>query len=71
MPSGNSEGLGLSDLLGLGAVAAVVLAVGIGAGWLVDSLAGTFPVFLFVGLAGGIVGACSYAIVEFRKFLKT
>ena len=66
-----SDGLGLSELLGLGAVAAAVLAVGLALGWLVDTVVGTFPIGLFVGLALGIVGACSYAVVEFRKFLKT
>lgn len=65
-----SEGLGFSELLGLGLGAAATLAVAMGLGWLVDSLAGTFPVFLFIGLALGVVGSVSYATVEFRKYLK-
>jgi hypothetical protein len=68
-PSKGSEGIGFSELLGLGFGAAVTIAVGIGLGWLVDSLVGTFPLFLFIGLALGVVGAVSFAVVEFRKFL--
>ncbi|MGN6609885.1 MAG: AtpZ/AtpI family protein [Jatrophihabitans sp.] len=64
-----SDGLGLTDLLGLGLGAAVTLAVGMGLGWLVDALLGTFPVFLFVGLGLGVVGAVAYATVQIRKYL--
>ena len=66
-----SEGLGFSELLGLGVAVAAALAAGTALGWLVDTLAGTFPLFVIVGLALGLVGACAYAIVEFKKFLKT
>jgi F0F1-type ATP synthase assembly protein I len=63
------EGLGLSDLLGLGAGIAAMLVAGMGLGWLVDTLADTHPIFVFVGLGLGIAGACAYTVVEFRKYL--
>jgi F0F1-type ATP synthase assembly protein I len=63
--------LGWSELLGMGAAIAAQLVVGLGLGWLVDSFADTTPIFLLVGLLLGIVGAVSYTVVEFRKYLKT
>lgn len=64
------EDLGWSALLGMGAATAVVLAAGVGLGWLVDSVASTSPIFLLVGVALGIVGACTYTITQFRRYLK-
>jgi F0F1-type ATP synthase assembly protein I len=63
--------LNWSALLGMGAVVAAQLVAGFLLGWLVDSLAGTTPVFILVGLLLGIIGAVSYTVVEFRKYLKT
>lgn len=54
----------------MGAVIATQLVAGLGLGWLVDSLAGTTPIFLLVGLLLGIAAAVSYTVVEFRKYLK-
>jgi F0F1-type ATP synthase assembly protein I len=65
------ESLGWSTLLGMGAVIAAQLVVGLGLGALVDSLANTTPVFLLVGLVLGIAGSISYTVVAFRKYLKT
>ena len=65
------EGVGLSDLLSLGVAIAAQLVVGLALGWLVDSLADTFPTFVFIGLGLGIVGACAYTVIEFRKYLST
>lgn len=65
------EGPGWSDLLGMGITCAGVLLAGIALGWLVDSLAATFPVFVFVGLVLGILGAATYFIVKFRSYLKS
>jgi F0F1-type ATP synthase assembly protein I len=62
---------GLSDLLGMGAAIGAQLAAGFLLGWLVDSLAGTTPIFMLVGLLLGIVGAVSYTVSQFRKYLKT
>jgi hypothetical protein len=66
-----TEGLSWSKLLGMGVVIAGQLAVGLGLGALVDSLADTAPVFLLVGLLLGIVGAVGYTCVLFRQYLKT
>jgi len=66
-----SEGVGFSELLSLGVGIAAQLAVGMALGWLVDSLADTFPLFALIGLGLGIVGACVYTITEFRKYLGT
>ena len=63
------ESPGWSTLLGMGAVIAAQLVAGLGLGWLVDSLANTKPIFLLIGLLLGIVGAISYTVVEFRKYL--
>jgi F0F1-type ATP synthase assembly protein I len=65
------DDLGWSTLLNMGAVVAVVIVLGLGAGWLVDSLTDTTPIFLFLGLALGIAGAGRYTYLEFRKYLKT
>lgn len=66
-----SDQLGWSELLGLGAASAVAILAGLGLGWLVDSLAGTTPIFLFLGLALGIAAAVRYSYLELRKYLKT
>lgn len=63
------ESFGWATLLGMGLVIGAELLVALGLGWLVDTLLGTGPVFLLVGLLLGIVGAVSYAVVEFRKYL--
>jgi F0F1-type ATP synthase assembly protein I len=60
----------LTTLLGLGAATAAILVVGLGLGWLVDRLVGSFPVFTLVGLALGIVGAGGYIYTKFRKLLE-
>lgn len=59
-----------STLLGMGAVIAAELVAGLGLGWLVDSIAGTAPIFLLIGLLLGIAAAVSYTVTEFRKYLK-
>jgi F0F1-type ATP synthase assembly protein I len=55
----------------MGAATAAILVVGLGAGWLVDSLANTTPIFLMIGLALGIVGAGSFIAMKFRSYLST
>lgn len=62
------EDVGLSDLLGMGATSAALLVVLGAAGWFLDRLLATSPVFLMVGLALGIVAACCYTIAQFRKY---
>jgi hypothetical protein len=58
-------------LIGMGAAIAALLVVGFGLGWLIDHLLDTFPIFVMVGLGLGIAGACSYTIVQFRRYLST
>ena len=64
------DGPDLMTLLGLGAVTAAILLVGLGLGWLVDEVVDTLPAFTLVGLSLGIVGACIYIYGQFAKFLK-
>ena len=71
MPDEPDRSLDWSTLLGMGVVIAAELVVGLGLGWLVDSLAGTAPIFLLIGLLLGIAAAVSYTVVEFRKYLKS
>lgn len=58
------------SLLGMGAVIAALLVVGMALGWLVDSMLNTIPIFILVGLVLGIAGAVAYTGREFRQFLK-
>lgn len=60
-----------TTLLGMGASTAAIIAVGLVLGLVIDSLAGTGPVFLLIGLLVGIVGAVSFTVTQFRKYLKT
>jgi F0F1-type ATP synthase assembly protein I len=71
VPDEPDQSIGWSTLLGMGAVIAAELVAGLGLGWLVDSLAGTEPIFLLIGLLLGIAAAVSYTVVEFRKYLKS
>ena len=64
------DGPDLMTLLGLGAVTAAILMVGLGLGWLVDVVVDTLPAFTLIGLTLGIVGACLYIYGQFTKFLK-
>jgi F0F1-type ATP synthase assembly protein I len=58
-----------SDFLGMGAVIAAQLVVGLLLGLLLDALIGTGPVFTIIGLAVGIVGAVAYTVSKFRELL--
>lgn len=62
--------LGWSQFLSMGAVTAGVVVVGLVLGLVVDHLLGTLPIFLFVGLAVGLVGAATYNVVTIRTYLK-
>ncbi|HVW43423.1 MAG TPA: AtpZ/AtpI family protein [Amycolatopsis sp.] len=58
-----------TELIGLGS-SIVVMVVGFTVlGWFIDGRAHTAPVFVFTGLAVGIVTACVFAYAQFRKFL--
>jgi F0F1-type ATP synthase assembly protein I len=70
VPDEPARPLGWSALVNMGLVIAAQLVAGFLLGWLVDSLVGTKPVFLLIGLLLGIAGAVSYTVVEFRQYLK-
>jgi hypothetical protein len=64
------EQLNLRSFIGMGTTMAGLVVVGLLMGWFVDARAHTSPVFVLVGLAAGIVGACIYSYVRFRQFTK-
>jgi F0F1-type ATP synthase assembly protein I len=62
--------LGPLGLLRLGGFLVACVVGGIGLGYVLDLLAGTTPLFLFVGLALGIVSACAGSWRTVRDSLK-
>jgi F0F1-type ATP synthase assembly protein I len=64
------EYLGLSDLLGMGIVAAVLLGAGAALGWWLDSALGTSPTMVVLGIALGLAGGVCYTVVVVRRILK-
>lgn len=68
MPEPGS-GPGLRTLATMGSTIVVAVLVGLGVGWLVDRAAGTTPLFIFVGLAFGIVTAALGAYRVLRTYL--
>jgi F0F1-type ATP synthase assembly protein I len=66
----SQNGPSWTQLVGLGfAIAALV--VGCTAlGWFADTRLKTFPTFVLVGVALGIIAAVLYTVAEFRKYLE-
>lgn len=60
---------GLVDLLQIGAVCGISIGIGLFVGYLVDHAAGTPPLFTFIGLAVGIVGAATGSYRVIRPFV--
>ena len=60
----------LATLLGLGAATGAIVLAGVGLGWLVDEIMGTFPACILAGLVLGIAGASVFIYTKFTKFLK-
>jgi F0F1-type ATP synthase assembly protein I len=58
------------ELIGVGSAIAGLVAGGMLLGWFVDSKADTLPVFVFIGLAVGMITAGYYAYAKFRSFMK-
>jgi F0F1-type ATP synthase assembly protein I len=56
------------SLLGLGAVSASILVLGLALGWLADKPLHTSPIFTLVGLAAGAAGAARYTYHQIRKY---
>ena len=68
-PSKRSAAPGLVDLLQIGAVCGIAIGIGLFVGYLVDRAAGTSPLFTFLGLAVGIVGAATGSYRVIRPFV--
>lgn len=71
MGADDSPAASWQSLLGMGAVAAALLVVGLGLGWLLDNALDTGPTFLLVGIAVGLVAGVVYTVGKFRQYLKT
>jgi F0F1-type ATP synthase assembly protein I len=72
-PSDGRPGVGrpsIASLIGMGSTVVVLVVGGVGLGWWLDSLWHTLPVFVFIGLAVGMVSAWLFAYAKLRKFLK-
>jgi hypothetical protein len=69
VPSVDKPPPNLFTLLGLGITNALCLGIGLGAGWGIDSLLGTTPVFILVGIVVGVAMAAAATWTEVRKFL--
>ncbi len=63
------SGPGLRTLATMGSTIVVSVLLGLGLGWLADRAAGTTPLFIFVGLAFGIVTAALGAYRVLRSYL--
>ena len=65
-PPGGRAAPGISELLQIGAMCGVCIGLGVLAGYLLDSVLGTTPLLVFVGLAIGIfgAGASSYYVIR-------
>jgi F0F1-type ATP synthase assembly protein I len=60
---------GLTDLLQIGAVCGITIGLGVFIGYVADRAAGTPPLFTFIGLAVGIVGAATGSYRVIRPFV--
>jgi F0F1-type ATP synthase assembly protein I len=52
----------------MGAMTALLLVLGLAAGWVADRFLHTLPIFTLIGLVIGVAGAGRYIYVEFHKF---
>ena len=58
---------GIMDFAGLGLLGAVCLLAAMAAGWAVDTVLNTLPVFLMVGLVAGIALAVLAVRAQLRR----
>jgi F0F1-type ATP synthase assembly protein I len=56
--------------VGLGFAIASLVVGFTGLGWFADTRLKTFPTFVLVGLALGVIAAVLYSVAEFRKYLE-
>ena len=66
----SQQGPSWTELVGLGATIAGIVVGSTVLGWFVDTRLKTFPVFVLVGIALGIILAAGYTYAEFRKFIE-
>jgi F0F1-type ATP synthase assembly protein I len=64
----DKPGPSIMQFAALGMMNALCWLGGMAAGWFVDSALGTLPIFLFVGLALGIVAGVAASRSEWRRF---
>jgi hypothetical protein len=64
----NKERPGIMAFAGLGMLNALCLATGLVVGWLVDRALGTLPLFLFLGLIGGIAMGVVATRAEWKRY---
>jgi F0F1-type ATP synthase assembly protein I len=68
-PEGPKPLPGAVAFLSMGLSAAIVVGIGVGLGLWVDSLLGTGPLFLLVGLALGLTMAAVSVVRQIRTYL--
>ena len=59
---------GILAFAGLGMLNALCLGIGLGVGWLIDQALNTLPLFLFLGLIGGIVMGVLATRAELKRY---
>jgi F0F1-type ATP synthase assembly protein I len=59
---------GIMAFAGLGLLNAICLGVGLTVGWLIDRALGTLPLFLLLGLVGGIVLGILATRAEWKRY---
>jgi F0F1-type ATP synthase assembly protein I len=59
---------GIMAFAGLGLLNAMCLGLGLVLGWLVDRALGTLPLFLFLGLIGGIAMGVLATRAEWKRY---
>lgn len=63
------SGPGLGELIGLGLVAAVTVALGVGGGYWIGQQTGAGGISAFAGLAVGVLIACVAMYLRIRRYL--
>jgi F0F1-type ATP synthase assembly protein I len=59
---------GIFAFAGLGLLNAICMGAGLVVGWLVDRALGTLPLFLFIGLIGGIALGVLATRAELKRY---
>lgn len=64
----DKERPGIMAFAGLGMTNALCLGIGLVVGWLVDNALGTLPLFLMIGLVGGIAMGVVASRAEWKRY---